>query len=548
MSEPASPASPPSDEQAAALDASLAWLLSRPGSGNIFIPGRAIRHALGAPVGQRAIDACVPMFLQPTDVGDRYCLTLAGLLKTSDPRPRRILGATLSLVANRYHRGLLDQRIVLWSDIRTEGGLEQSDFEIAWHSILTARIARAGGHVQGDRASSHPQYDYDFWLDENDLEPIAHHATVNEWLAFQARRYPIRSAGVANRDTGQASGVISTAVTTRQLVHELQQHAQGGTTDVGELLRRAKTIATKLRLDDTLAWVDHEIKGYPSGTEVPPYRVIPSELRIQNPFHGWKPVVWDGASDIQQHFDSAEIRSPIAEVAELASSQGDPSSSLHQAELDALIPSNPTLARLPSARVYSRTSFVRIIDNVRTRILEWALTLDTEDSTLIGVTPRKESKMTRPRPSMFIGSTVEALPVARAVQKEMDHELEITIWNQNLLSPGTATWLELVKKARNGTFDLALLVLGGEDLVTSRGATMSAPRDNILLELGIFAGALGTERTFFLYDRTKKPKLASDLSGITALEYTGDRADGNLQAAVGAACDQIREHVRQSKL
>ena len=152
--------------------------------------------------------------------------------------------------------------------------------------------------------------------------------------------------------------------------------------------------------------------------------------------------------------------------------------------------------------------------------------------------------MTKPR--MFIGSTVEALTIARVVQAELDYEFEITLWNQNQFQPGNATWIELVNAARSNRFDLALLVLGGEDEVTSRGVTSSAPRDNVLLELGLFTGALGADRTFFLYNRDHKPKIATDLAGITALEY-GDRSDNNHQAAVGAACTKLRKVTESMK-
>jgi predicted nucleotide-binding protein len=67
----------------------------------------------------------------------------------------------------------------------------------------------------------------------------------------------------------------------------------------------------------------------------------------------------------------------------------------------------------------------------------------------------------------------------------------------------------------------------------------------VLLEYGLFVGAVGPDRTFFLYNRDHPPKIASDLAGVTALTY-GDRDDGNLQAAVGPACTGLRR--RYAKL
>jgi predicted nucleotide-binding protein len=332
-----------------------------------------------------------------------------------------------------------------------------------------------------------------------------------------------------------------------KMLAELQELAQTEGTSVLELLRRAKVIAAKLGREEDRSWIERELNGYPDGVDVPGYRDIPSVLKVKNPFHGWNPVAWGGVSKVQQHFASAEIRQQMSEILAIATDDGEPRAELTQSELDVLMPGNPDFGRLPAARCFSRTSFIAIVDAVRNRLLDWSLALDAERSREGRAGP-KENPVTRARPSMFIGSTVEALKVARAVHAELDHDLEITLWNQNVFEPGNATWLDLITQARSGKFDFALLVLGAEDEITSRGTTSSGPRDNCLLELGLFAGALGPDRTFFLIDRDNRPKIATDLAGITPLSYAGNRSDGNLQSAVGPACEQIRQRVEKLKL
>lgn len=167
-------------------------------------------------------------------------------------------------------------------------------------------------------------------------------------------------------------------------------------------------------------------------------------------------------------------------------------------------------------------------------------------SRLVGESPEESSNditdnggvsTKRGRPRLFIGSATEALQIAREVQAEVDHDIQTTVWTQNLFTPGDATWSRLVDMART-QFDFALFVFSGDDTVESRGAATRAPRDNVLLEYGLFVGAVGPDRTFFLFNRDHRPKIASDLAGVTALEY-GDRDDGNLQAAVGPACTRL---------
>ena len=146
------------------------------------------------------------------------------------------------------------------------------------------------------------------------------------------------------------------------------------------------------------------------------------------------------------------------------------------------------------------------------------------------------------RPSVFIGSSSEGLKIARFVQVELDRACEVTIWSQGVFGLGEGT-LEALVRAVN-EFDFAILVLTPDDLVESRGAEKQAPRDNVLLELGLFLGALGRKRTFEVHDRTANIKLPSDLAGVTPATYE-PHASGNLRAALGAPCTLIEEMIRR---
>lgn len=147
-----------------------------------------------------------------------------------------------------------------------------------------------------------------------------------------------------------------------------------------------------------------------------------------------------------------------------------------------------------------------------------------------------------PRPSMFIGSSVEGLHVAEHIQLGLDHNVECTIWDQGLFGLSRGTLESLVDATRS--CDFAALVLTADDLVHKRGTTAASPRDNVILELGIFMGALGRERTFIVYCRDEPPALPSDLAGITVATYAR-RADGNLTAALGPVCTLLKEAIRK---
>jgi hypothetical protein len=106
------------------------------------------------------------------------------------------------------------------------------------------------------------------------------------------------------------------------------------------------------------------------------------------------------------------------------------------------------------------------------------------------------------------------------------------------LSGGTLE--TLVEKIR--VVDFGVLVVTPDDWAVSRGAKTASPRDNVLLELGICIGILGSKRTFLVHDRSRQIKLPSDLAGITHASFL-PHEDGNANAAVGAASSQIEKKV-----
>lgn len=145
------------------------------------------------------------------------------------------------------------------------------------------------------------------------------------------------------------------------------------------------------------------------------------------------------------------------------------------------------------------------------------------------------------KPSLFIGSSTEGLDFARAVRGRLAATAEVTLWDEGFFELGS-TFLENLVTAL-GRFDFAVLVLTPDDLVTSRAVESFGPRDNLLFELGLFMGRLGRSRTFVLMPATGL-KLPTDLSGLVTTKYDWPRADGSHASAVGAACDGMRNVIR----
>ncbi len=150
--------------------------------------------------------------------------------------------------------------------------------------------------------------------------------------------------------------------------------------------------------------------------------------------------------------------------------------------------------------------------------------------------PTQPTAMDRPR--IFIGSSVEGLPIAEHIQARLDYAAECTVWDQDVFRPSETAIESLIE--RSASFDCAVIVLTADDVVTKRDNTAAVPRDNLIFELGLFTGSLGRAKTFMVVCRDDEIELPTDLNGVTALQYPR-RSDGNIGAAVAPACLRIKE-------
>ena len=145
---------------------------------------------------------------------------------------------------------------------------------------------------------------------------------------------------------------------------------------------------------------------------------------------------------------------------------------------------------------------------------------------------------------VFIGSSSEGLPVARNLQAELEAagKCEVTRWDVNVFEPSGYTLDSLTRTA--SSMDFAVLIASADDITTSRGVESESVRDNVILEFGLFVGALGRQRTYLLATGGRDVKLPTDVLGLTRLPYT-HRSDGDLRASVNSAVLQIERQMSE---
>lgn len=145
------------------------------------------------------------------------------------------------------------------------------------------------------------------------------------------------------------------------------------------------------------------------------------------------------------------------------------------------------------------------------------------------------------KPTLFIGSSTQALATARAVRQELRRHINVTLWDEGIFSLSEGTLESLIAASRK--YDYGLFVFAADDQVTVRNQRLLATRDNVVFELGMFFGALGRDRCFFMLpSNAKRLRLATDLAGVTAALYK--MTSKVTQPEVRVGCRQILSTIK----
>lgn len=147
------------------------------------------------------------------------------------------------------------------------------------------------------------------------------------------------------------------------------------------------------------------------------------------------------------------------------------------------------------------------------------------------------------KPRLFIGSSVEGLNIAYAIQQNLHHQAEIIVWDQGVFELSKTTIESLINILENS--DFGIFVFSPDDDAMMRGEEKKVIRDNVLFELGLFIGKLGRNRSFFIVPENTTFHLPTDLLGITPGKYEVNRSDGSHQAATGVFSQSVRESIKK---
>lgn len=170
------------------------------------------------------------------------------------------------------------------------------------------------------------------------------------------------------------------------LLREIQNDAASSSVPVASMLRKCRILAGRLRNEELTAWVSHELNGYPAGVPLPEYRRgVRGHLvaDVSNVARGYQNAPLPETSIPEEFRENLLVNSfnqPVAELEELVAEGSDLRRRV-PAELWGYLEEELNGYSVLDARiVLSRAAIVGIIDQIRTRALEFAVEIEAIDA------------------------------------------------------------------------------------------------------------------------------------------------------------------------
>lgn len=193
------------------------------------------------------------------------------------------------------------------------------------------------------------------------------------------------------------------------LLQDIIAEATQEACDVPSLLRKALVLASRLRNDYLKAWVAHELNGYPSEADVPPYRrtEVISYGFFADRFIGQATLQIPLAvlpSELRERYRNLALQQPINEMVDMLHRSKEQSSPILLPWPPGALQYAQKVSQLECIKAWRQLnpSFTAgVIDTVKTRILSMALDLEAADPTA-GEVPSTNLKLSETAVSKII--------------------------------------------------------------------------------------------------------------------------------------------------
>ncbi len=148
--------------------------------------------------------------------------------------------------------------------------------------------------------------------------------------------------------------------------------------------------------------------------------------------------------------------------------------------------------------------------------------------------------MTDLMPKIFIGSSTGGYSIAEKVKENLSTTGDCYLWKDpDVWELNRSTFENLTRMV--SFFDFGVFVASSDDLTMRNDKIVLEPRDNVILEIALFLGALGRNKSFLLVE--EGIALPSDFHGIYMPRFVKN-SDTSIKNACNSFTKKIEEHYR----
>ena len=156
------------------------------------------------------------------------------------------------------------------------------------------------------------------------------------------------------------------------LIDELQLDASNSNVSVSNLLRKTLMVAAKLEVSDIPEWVNKELSGYRGENSVPSYRTLYGSVKAKS-LRGWIPVQFP-TTEMRDMVSQHDVHESVAQIEALLGRDGSLRFGFPPEGQQIL--QNAFVLETEFMGFLERASLDGILDEIRNRVLHWAIALD----------------------------------------------------------------------------------------------------------------------------------------------------------------------------
>lgn len=172
-----------------------------------------------------------------------------------------------------------------------------------------------------------------------------------------------------------------------KLINEIRDNIINENVSLSAALRKAKVLASILRDEEFKEWVNHELNGYPDGSEIPDYRKLPVQITgtFSGPFgSGAKGVsvpIMKMGEDFQKRFGNAILNHGVRELEAMTESESGSLEHRWPGEAVAFwnMEYEAEMNLIGASSHFSVSAVQGVIDTIKNRLLDFILELTEID-------------------------------------------------------------------------------------------------------------------------------------------------------------------------